>query len=203
MSPQGQIVSQRADRKYKEVHREEARIKDRERQQRPEYKEKSKIRMQTEEWKQANREAQKRYRPTPKGKANRERQYQKRFQTQKYKEMRQRAEKRYRQTVKGKLRTTKGSNKYRIKKLNLPGSHTNGEWIALCKLFDCRCVKCGNQFALEKLTRDHIIPVSFPGSSDNIENIQPLCHSCNSSKGNHYVADYRNKPIYWQQLPLL
>jgi 5-methylcytosine-specific restriction endonuclease McrA len=186
MSPQGQIVSQRADRKYKEVHREEVRISDRERKRRPENKEKSKAYRQTEEWKQANLKARKRYRQTAKGKASDKRNDRKRSQTPKRKEQRREID-----------------NRHRVKKMNLPGSHTNEEWTALCKLFDCRCVKCGNKFPLERLTRDHIIPVSMPGSTDNIENIQPLCLPCNAGKGNHYVADYRDKPIYWQQLPLL
>ncbi len=43
-----------------------------------------------------------------------------------------------------------------------------------------RCVTCG---AKEKLTIDHIRPVS-KGGKNEISNLQILCKSCNSSKGN-------------------
>lgn len=42
-----------------------------------------------------------------------------------------------------------------------------------------RCLKCGTH---KDLTIDHIIPTS-KGGENTIENMQTLCHSCNSSKG--------------------
>lgn len=42
-----------------------------------------------------------------------------------------------------------------------------------------RCKHCG---ATDNLTIDHITPVS-KGGSDNPENLQTLCRSCNSKKG--------------------
>lgn len=42
-----------------------------------------------------------------------------------------------------------------------------------------KCVFCGNK---ENLTIDHIIPVS-KGGSDDEDNLQILCKSCNSKKG--------------------
>jgi hypothetical protein len=42
-----------------------------------------------------------------------------------------------------------------------------------------QCAKCG---ATEKIELDHIVPV-VKGGENNIKNMQPLCKSCNSSKG--------------------
>ena len=70
------------------------------------------------------------------------------------------------------------------------GSYTVTEWIELCNKTDNRCVRCGKHFDdITELHPDHIIPVSKNGSS-NIDNLQPLCDSCNRNK---FVAivDYR------------
>ena len=60
------------------------------------------------------------------------------------------------------------------------------DFKAICVHYDNRCVKCGEK---KKLTMDHIMPVS-KGGGDIASNIQPLCGSCNSSKGTRSI-DYR------------
>jgi hypothetical protein len=64
--------------------------------------------------------------------------------------------------------------------------HTEKEWQALCERYDHRCLRCDQQVLL---SRDHIVPVT-KGGSDTIDNIQPLCRSCNSWK-NARTIDYR------------
>jgi len=46
--------------------------------------------------------------------------------------------------------------------------------------YNFRCCNCQTD---KNLTLDHIIPVS-KGGGDNIDNLQVLCRSCNSKKGN-------------------
>lgn len=64
-----------------------------------------------------------------------------------------------------------------------PGAHTEAEWQALKARYDYRCLCCGRREPEVTLTRDHVIPLGFPGSSDSIDNIQPLCGPCNAQKG--------------------
>lgn len=71
----------------------------------------------------------------------------------------------------------------RLKKLqNKNGSsHTFDEWELLKRQYGFRCPACNRVEPKIKLTEDHIVPLSKMGS-DCIENIQPLCQSCNSKK---------------------
>lgn len=77
----------------------------------------------------------------------------------------------------------------RARKLGAEGSFTTEEWHELCDSFDWRCAACGVPHEIAPLTMDHIVPLSRDGT-DWIENIQPLCRSCNSRKGTKTI-DYR------------
>lgn len=77
----------------------------------------------------------------------------------------------------------------RTLKMNAEGSHTLGEWQTLLAQYNYTCLSCGKMEPDIVLTEDHIIPLS-KGGSNNIENIQPLCKSCNSKKHTK-IVDYK------------
>lgn len=56
--------------------------------------------------------------------------------------------------------------------------YTFGQWYNLCASHNHRCVLCGIE---APLSRDHIIPICS-GGRDVLENLQPLCYYCNSSR---------------------
>jgi len=83
------------------------------------------------------------------------------------------------------------NKKRALRKKNIIGVHTWQEWEELKKKYGHRCVVCGvSELELQrrwsgsnfiKLTEDHIVPI-VKGGTDYINNIQPLCISCNAKK---------------------
>ena len=60
----------------------------------------------------------------------------------------------------------------------------NEELLAMWRKINTECSFCGST---EDLTVDHIIPVSRGGTND-LENLQPLCRSCNSYKKDRLIS---------------
>lgn len=70
------------------------------------------------------------------------------------------------------------------------GSYTDAQWTALCAWFGNVCLGCGSS---GPLTADHVVALTA-GGSHNIDNIQPLCAACNSSKKSKTI-DYRDQVL--------
>ncbi len=69
----------------------------------------------------------------------------------------------------------------RVKRAQENGRHTRHEWDLLQAACDYRCVEC---WELKPVTKDHIEPLymldrGIHTASDAIQNIQPMCKSCN------------------------
>ena len=91
----------------------------------------------------------------------------------------------------------KARRKQRLKDTRSRGTHSELQWAQLVVF--CRvCVLCNgkNMHSVNDLQRDHIKPVSC-GGADTIENIQPLCHKCNATKGDKDDTDWR--PDGWKK----
>lgn len=70
-------------------------------------------------------------------------------------------------------------------------THSMDEWATMKEICGNACVRCGSD---GQLVKDHIKPI-YQGGSDGIDNLQPLCKSCNSSKG---PEDTDHRPNGWQ-----
>ncbi len=77
----------------------------------------------------------------------------------------------------------------RARKVQAGGKFTKKQWQELKAFYNYTCLSCGKKEPYIKLCADHVIALACRGSN-SIENIQPLCHSCNSRKHTQHI-DYR------------
>ena len=68
----------------------------------------------------------------------------------------------------------------RARRLGVQGQLTISGWQAILKAHDGACVEC---CSTKDIVIDHIVPLSR-GGSNTLDNVQPLCRSCNSRNGN-------------------
>ena len=78
----------------------------------------------------------------------------------------------------------------RLAEARRKGVHTAEKWQAMLEVFSHTCVQCRVQNPRGGIVKDHILPI-YQGGSDGIDNLQPLCTSCNSRKGPD-STDHRN-----------
>lgn len=96
--------------------------------------------------------------------------------------------------MKSKHRSHEERRRARLKAARGVARHTKEEWHALVAACGYCCVRCRHQSRIQK---DHIKALCHSGH-DGIENLQPLCASCNSEKKDKAAHDYR--PHNWREL---
>lgn len=75
----------------------------------------------------------------------------------------------------------------RARKAGATGSHTLIQWQEKLAQLGAACTYCG---ATTRIVKDHDIPLAR-GGSDDIGNIVPACHHCNSAKRSLTGAEFR------------
>lgn len=81
-------------------------------------------------------------------------------------------------------RALRHAHKAKIRNTN--GTYKAAHWKAMCAWFGNRCLAC---HVVAPLVVDHVIPLSR-GGTNTIDNLQPLCATCNHRKYANTV-DYR------------
>mgnify|MGYP001365020281 CR=1 FL=1 len=81
----------------------------------------------------------------------------------------------------------------KLRKIKVGGTHTIEQWKELKNKYKYTCLCCKKTEPKITLTEDHIIPITKKGT-DFIDNIQPLCRSCNSHKHTK-IINYLNTII--------
>jgi len=99
----------------------------------------------------------------------------------------------YHQSENGKRTSRKLKRNYIAKKRGIIHDFTEEEWQQKLESTNGICLMCNKNVGIDKLALDHIIPVSKApvGLVYTIDDVQPICGSCNSQKGNKiYMIDY-------------
>lgn len=86
-------------------------------------------------------------------------------------------------------------HKRRTREAELNRSFNKQIWESTKKYFDNKCAYCGEE---RVLTVEHFVPVSKGGSYD-INNIIPICKSCNSKKCNRDFFDWYAKQEFYSK----
>lgn len=91
--------------------------------------------------------------------------------------------KRYHTSPKGRETLSRGVHKRRSILENVVSDLTADQWEEIKASQKYRCAMCHKK---KPLTRDHIIPIT-KGGQHTASNIQALCRSCNTKKGNRLL----------------
>lgn len=78
------------------------------------------------------------------------------------------------------------TRRQRLAAARAKGTHTTAEWVDMLRILGNACVRCQTP---GDIVKDHIIPL-YQGGDDSIDNLQPLCRRCSSSKGPEAI-DFR------------
>jgi len=96
------------------------------------------------------------------------------------------------------LKDVVSGQRERAKKFGHTEHFTLQELIALYDSHGNKCLRCGTtDFQYNPLVPDHVVSLA-QGGSNTIDNIQPLCRKCNSSKksaGTDYRPAAEGMPI--------
>lgn len=84
----------------------------------------------------------------------------------------------------------------RARRNNADGKTTLKQWLMIVDYYcsNKKCISCGklynNEIQRDKITVDHIVPINKNGTNWP-DNLQPICYSCNASKSDNIIIDYR------------
>jgi 5-methylcytosine-specific restriction endonuclease McrA len=100
-------------------------------------------------------------------------------------EKRKKKDRKYKQSHKEKIRIYSRNRRAKMEQITF-NDLTDEQWIYIVKAYKYICVYCLKKFKFNKLTRDHLTPISH-GGAHTVSNIVPACLSCNARKGTRGV----------------